>query len=274
MNEIEDFELEFAKYIGVKHVIAVSSGTAALMTACHAIGLKEGQKVITTPFSFFASSSCIIHQKAEPVYVDIHDWKKTNNFNINPERIEFELILNKYNLKDFVGILPVHLFGQPCNMDYIMNIAKKYNLWVIEDCAQSCGAKYKDKRVGSIGDIGCFSFYATKNFNCYEGGAITTNNNELAKKCREYINHGSTQRYLHDVIGFNFRMSRDHAQQVATQLRLHSKGAESELGSYGIQNGHYPYVIYDQKAIKDLGITGNCPNAERAALEARKYFKP
>lgn len=277
MDEIKEFEEEFQKFTGARYAIACSSGTTALISACMAIGLKEGQKVITTPFTFIASSTCILHQKAIPVFADIYS-QPCSCYNIDPENIE-KLVKSESNI---VGILPVHLFGQACHMDKIMKIAKDNNLWVIEDCAQAFGRKYNtmvlnspyaDNHVGTIGDIGCFSFYATKNLNCFEGGMITTDNDKLDRKLRMIINHGSNTRYIHEELGYNFRMSRICALIGCTQLRLHSQGAISELGSYGIKNGHYPYVLYEQPLFKKLGITGNCPNAEYAAAEARRYFK-
>ena len=264
MNEIEEFELEFAKYTGAKHAIATSSGTTALHAAVIALNLKEKQKVITTPFTFIASSNCILFQKATPVFADINP----ETYLINPSEIEKQIMT-----KGAVGIIPVHLFGKTCNMNQIMKIAKQNGCWVIEDCAQAFGARINNQHVGTFGDIGCFSFYATKNLWTFEGGMITTNNDELNTKIRMIINHGSKTRYVHEILGYNFRMSRLSALIGLTQLCLHSKGAVAELGSYGIENGHYPFVIYHQPLYRSLKITGNCPIAEKTALKAREFFK-
>lgn len=265
MDEIREFELEFEKYTGAKHAIACSSGTSALHSAMIAVGLFDGEKVITSPFTFIASANCVLYERGIPVFVDIDP----DTLCIDPSKIVDYLIIS--NDKP-VGIIPVHLFGKPCNMAPIMKIAKAFNLWVVEDCAQAFGALYNGKHVGTFGDIGCFSFYATKNLWTFEGGMMTTENDLLDEQLRMIINHGSKERYVHEILGYNFRMSRLSALIGLTQLKLHSKGAVSELGSYGIENGHYPAVVYDQPLYKNLGITGNCPIAESKAKLARNYF--
>lgn len=264
MDEIREFELEFEKYTGAKHAIACSSGTSALHSAMIAMGVREGQKVITSPFTFIASANCVLYEHGTPVFADINE----KTLCIDPIKIVKEINLNP----NVVGIIPVHLFGKPCEMDAIMQIAEANNLWVVEDCAQAFGAKYYDKHVGTIGDIGCFSFYATKNLWTFEGGMITTNSDSKAELLRMIIAHGSKERYVHEILGYNFRMSRLSALIGLTQIKLHSKGAVAELGNYGLKNGHYPYVVYDQPLYKKLGITGNCPIAEGKANIARSYF--
>lgn len=174
------FEELFKEYIGCKHAIALNSCTAGLHLSLVAIGIQEGDEVITSPFTFAATANVIVHQKAKPVFVDI----EKNTYNIDPEKIE-EAISDKTK-----AIIPVHYAGHPCEMDKILKIAKAYNLTVIEDAAHALGATYKGKKIGTIGDFTCFSFYATKNLTTAEGGMITTNGDELAEKLRIMSLHG------------------------------------------------------------------------------------
>lgn len=207
-KEIEEFEKEFAGYIGVKYAIAVSSGTTALHLALIALGLKDQDEIITTPFSFIASTSAILFVNAKPVFVDIGE-----DFNIDASKIE-EKITSKTK-----AILPVHLFGNPVNMDEILRIAKKYKLKIIEDACQAHGAEYRGKKVGSFGDIGTFSFYATKNMTTGEGGMITTNNEALYEKLKLLRSHGSSKHYHHKILGYNFRMTEMQAAIGRVQLK-------------------------------------------------------
>jgi dTDP-4-amino-4,6-dideoxygalactose transaminase len=205
---VEEFEKKFAEYIGVDYAIATNSGTSALHTALASLGIKKGDEVITTDFSFIASATCIIMQGATPVFCDIN----RDNCNINVDLIE-NLIIKKTR-----AILPVHLYGQPCDMDKIMTIAQEYDLYVIEDACQAHGAIYKNKRVGSIGDVGTFSFYPTKNMTTSEGGILTTNNKNVADKAREFRNHGQSKRYFHNFLGYNYRMTNIAAAIGIAQL--------------------------------------------------------
>ena len=191
------FENEFAKYIGVKHAIAVSNGTTALDVSLKALGIKHGDEVLTPAFSFVASSNCILYQCARPVFVDIDP----KTFNVDPSDVESK-ITSKTK-----AIICAHLFGQPAAMGELMRTAEKHSLALVEDAAQSHGAEYEGKRVGGIGDVGCFSFYATKNMTTGEGGMITTNNGELAEKIRLLINHGQSGKYHHVSLGYNYRMT-------------------------------------------------------------------
>ncbi len=174
------FEELFKEYIGCKHAIALNSCTAGLHLSLVAIGIQEGDEVITSPFTFAATANVIVHQKAKPVFVDI----EKNTYNIDPEKIE-EAISDKTK-----AIIPVHYAGHPCEMDKILKIAKAYNLTVIEDAAHALGATYKGKKIGTIGNFTSFSFYATKNITTAEGGMITTDNDELAEKVRMLSLHG------------------------------------------------------------------------------------
>jgi dTDP-4-amino-4,6-dideoxygalactose transaminase len=178
-----EFEKLIAKYTGAKYAIAVNSCTAALHLSLIALGIGEGDEVITTPFTFAATANVIIQVGAKPVFVDI----KKDTYNIDPEEIK-KAITPKTK-----AIIPVHYAGQPCEIDKIMKIAKKHNLFVIEDAAHAIGAEYKARKIGTIGDLTCFSFYATKNMTTGEGGAITTNNKKLAEKIEILRLHGMSR---------------------------------------------------------------------------------
>ncbi len=178
----KEFEKRVADYLGVKHAIGIANGTDALIISLKALGIKEGDEVITTPFTFFATAEAISVVGAKPVFIDV----KLNDFNIDPDKIE-EAITDKTK-----AIMPVHIFGTPAEMDKINKIAKKNNLYVIEDACQAIGAKYGSEMVGSLGDLACFSFFPTKNLGTYgDGGLITTNNDDLATICRAIKAHGS-----------------------------------------------------------------------------------
>ena len=181
-NNVNNFEKEFAEYVGVKHAISVGNGTDALVIALKAMGIGEGDEVITTPFTFFATAESISAVGATPVLVDV----RKDTFNIDPSKIE-EKITNKTK-----AIMPVHIFGQAADMDEINEIAKRHNLLVIEDACQAIGGKYKDRKIGSLGDVACFSFFPTKNLGCAgDGGMIVTNNDDLAIIIRALRTHGS-----------------------------------------------------------------------------------
>ena len=194
-EETSLFEKEFSEYVGTDYGIITSSGTTALMVGLTALGLKKGDEVITTPFSFIASSNSIIYTGAKPVFVDINP----KTFNIEPSQIK-EKITERTK-----ALLIVHLYGLPCDMDPILDICKEHNLLLIEDCCQAHGAEYKNKKVGTFGDLSVFSFYATKNMICGEGGIILTNNQEVAERCKALRSHGEFKRYNSDFLGYNFR---------------------------------------------------------------------
>lgn len=191
-----EFEKQFASMLGVKHAIAVSNGTCAIQIALLAEGIGPGDEVITSPFTFIATANAIVFTGAKPVFADI----EIDSFNISPEQIEAAITPRTK------AILPVHLYGQVCDMDEIEAIAKKYGLKIIEDACQSVLATYKGKHAGSFG-TGTFSFYATKNMMTGEGGMITTNDDYIADQCRLVRNHGMKQRYVHEMVGYNFRMT-------------------------------------------------------------------
>ena len=209
----EVFELEktLAEYVGVNHCITVSSGTDALLISMMALGIKSGDEVITTPFTFIAAVEAIKLLGAKPVYVDIDD----NSYNISSEKIESS-ITEKTKL-----ILPVSLFGQCADMDPINRISKKYNLPVLEDGAQSFGATYKGRKSCSMSTIGCTSFFPSKPLGCYgDGGAIFTNDDELASKMRSIRVHGQTARYHHSYLGLNGRLDTIQAAILLIKFKI------------------------------------------------------
>ena len=194
--KVVEFEEAFARYTGVEHAIAVNSGTAALHVSLLANGIGQGDEVITSSFSFIATGNSILATGATPVFADI----RPDTFNIDPEGI-LEKITPKTK-----AIMPVHLYGQSADMKAIMEIAEDHNLAVIEDACQAHGAGFNGKRVGSFG-TGAFSFYPTKNMTTSEGGMITTNDAQVAEKARMIRVHGSKQRYMHELLGYNYRMT-------------------------------------------------------------------
>lgn len=195
--EVSAFEKEFASFCNANFAVATSSGTTALHVALLSLNIGEGDEVITTPFSFIASSNSILYTGAKPIFCDI----EKDTFNIDPKRIE-ALITPKTK-----AIMPVHLYGYPANMSAIAKIAKKHNLKIIEDACQAHGAKINGKMVGTFGDAACFSFYPTKNMTTSEGGMITFKNKENYEKSLLLRAHGMKQRYLHETLGYNFRMT-------------------------------------------------------------------
>ena len=195
-ERVREFENKFAEYIGVEHAVAVNSGTSALHAALLAHNIGKGDEVITTSFSFIATANSILFTGAKPVFADI----EYDTFNIDTDDI-LEKITPKTR-----GLMPVHLYGHPAGMKAIMEIAQDHDLVVIEDACQAHGAMYGDKKAGSFG-TGAFSFYPTKNMTTSEGGMITTHDSKVAERARMIRSHGSKQRYLHEIIGYNLRMN-------------------------------------------------------------------
>jgi dTDP-4-amino-4,6-dideoxygalactose transaminase len=194
---VESFENNFAEFCQCKHSVGVSSGTSALWTALTGLGVGAGDEVITVPNTFIATAEAISFCGAKPVFIDVDE----QTFNMNPGLLE-AAITDKTK-----AIIPVHLYGQMCDMDPIMAIAKKHNLFVIEDACQAHGAEYKGKRAGSIGDAGCFSFYPGKNLGAYgEAGAVVTNNTGLLSHIKMFRDHGQEKKYYHSMVGWNARM--------------------------------------------------------------------
>lgn len=206
---VKAFEEEVAAYLGVKHAIGVNSGTDALVIALRAAGIGPGDEVITTPFTFFATAEAISQVGAKPVFVDIDP----HTFNINPELIEPAIT---WRTK---AILPVHLYGQAADMDPIMSLAEKYNLKVIEDTAQAFGGEYKGRKLGTIGHVGCFSFFPSKNLGAFgDGGLIATNDDEIADVARMLRVHGAKKKYYNEMIGYNSRL--DEIQAAILRVKL------------------------------------------------------
>jgi dTDP-4-amino-4,6-dideoxygalactose transaminase len=197
-SEVKKLEESMCNYLKCKHSIGVSSGTDALLVALMAIDLKPEDEVILPTYSFFATAGVVSRLNAKPVFIDINP----TTFNIDPDKIEKKITPKTR------AIIVVHLYGQSADMDPIVNIAKENNLIVIEDAAQAIGVQYKDgKRVGTIGHIGCFSFFPSKNLGCFgDGGLVTTNNEELAEKIKILRVHGSKPKYYHKLVGGNFRL--------------------------------------------------------------------
>jgi len=209
--EVEEFEKEVAKFCGSAYGLGVNSCTDALYLSLKALEIGRGDEVITTPFTFIATAEVIANLGAKPVFVDI----ESDTFNINPGLVE-GLITSKTK-----AIMPVHLFGQMADMDRIMSIAKKYKLKVIEDAAQAIGAKYKNKMAGNIGDVGCFSFFPSKNLAALgDGGMVVTGNKKTANKIRLLKNHGSSpnEKYLNLILGTNSRL--DALQAAILRVKL------------------------------------------------------
>ena len=203
------FEEEFARYIGVKHAIAVNTGTAALHIAIAALNIGPGDEVIVPPFTFIASASSILHNNAIPIFADIDD----KTYTLDPNSVR------KNITEKTKAILPVHLAGISADMSELMDIASDNGIYVIEDAAQSIGTQCYDKKVGAIGHLGCFSFYPSKNITTGEGGMITTNDGELAEQCRLLRHHGEPEWYVYNRLGYNYRMTEIQAAIGRVQLR-------------------------------------------------------
>ena len=207
---VKELELNLANYTGAKHAVACASGTDALLIALLAIGIKPGDEIITTPFTFISSSEVISQLGAIPVFVDIEE----DTYNINANKIE-EKITNRTK-----AIIPVSLYGQTADMDLINEIANRYNLLVIDDAAQSFGASYKGIKSCNLSHLGCTSFFPSKPLGCYgDGGALFTSNDEFAEKARMFLAHGSKKRYVHEVIGLNGRIDTIQAAIVGVKLK-------------------------------------------------------
>lgn len=304
-EDVAEFEREFAAYCGVRHAVAVNSGTSALHLALLAAGVGPGDEVITVPFTFVATVSSILYTGARPLFVDIDPI----SFTIDVDRIPAAITSRTK------AIIPVHLYGQPADMGPILEIAGRYGLAVIEDAAQAHGATYHGTRVGALGDIGCFSFYPGKNLGAYgEAGCVTTDNPNWARKLRMMRNWGCEQRYLHQIRGFNYRMeamqgavlrvklrqldswnevrrkcaaayhkrlsqtglilprtspNRQHVYHVFAIRALQRDELRRRLQEDGIETGiHYPLPIHCQTAYADLGYSnGDFPVSERVAKE-------
>ena len=246
--------------------IAVNSGTSALIGVLWSMGLRPDDEIITTPFTFIATTNSILIAGGKPVFVDIDP----ETYLLDPTKIE-QAITPKTK-----AIIPVHLYGRMCDMTSINNLAAKYNLVVIEDTAQAFGAQNTEGQFAGMGsDAGTFSFYKTKNISTFEGGmiCIPPNSKLNAPKIRSICNQGQMGKYNHEYVGFNFRLAEPLCLMALEQMKLHMKGIKSELGLRGPAQGHYTKVVYQQPAYKERGIVGNCPVAESVAYEISQLGK-
>ena len=208
-KNVDLFEKKFSKYIGTKYAVCFNSGTAALHASLNALGLKKKDEVIVPALSFISSATAILHQGSTPIFCDVN----INNYCMDPISLE-EQITRKTK-----AIIPVHFAGSSCDMTKIKKIAKKFNLKIIEDCSQAHGSKYFKKKLGSFGDISCFSFYATKHMTTGEGGILCTNNKSVYEHCKSFRTHGMIDRDTHSFLGFNYRMSEMNAIIGLEQLK-------------------------------------------------------
>ena len=259
-NIFEDYVKD--KY-DLEQCIAVNNGTSALIAPLWAMDLQPGDEVITTPFTFIATTNAIVIAGGKPVFVDIDP----DTYLIDASKIE-EAITDRTK-----AIIPVHLYGRVCEMDKICEIADRHNLVVIEDTAQAFGATARDGRpAGMMSDAGTFSFYKTKNISTFEGGMICIPKRSRldAAKVRAICDQGQVGKYNHEYVGFNFRLAEPLCLMALEQMKLHMKGVKAELGMRGPEQGHYPNVVYEQPAYIERGITGNCPIAEKIARSIKE----
>ena len=232
-EELEEFEKELADYCGTREAVGVASGTDALVLALTALGIGKGDTVISTPFTFIATAEAIVRVGAKLIFVDVHP----QTLNIDPIKIEQCLNRDRQNTK---AILPVHLYGQMANMPKIMEIAQKYNLKVVEDAAQAFGAK-----AGAISDARCLSFFPAKNLGAYgDGGAIITDNSEVAKRAKVLRNHGSVNKYHYSVRGFNSRLDNLQAAILRVKLRHLDEWLKMRRAN----------AVYYNQLLKDSGL--------------------
>ncbi|MDD5145725.1 MAG: DegT/DnrJ/EryC1/StrS family aminotransferase [Candidatus Pacebacteria bacterium] len=209
--KIKEFEKKIANFVGTKYAIAINSGTSGLHLCVRSLDIKDGDEVITTPFSFIASSNCILFERAKPVFVDIDE----NTLCIDPNKIEEKIT------KKTKAILPVHIFGHSCEMEKIMEIAKRYNLAVLEDACEALGGEYKGRKVGTFGNAAVFAFYPNKQITTGEGGVIVTDDERIAKLCQSMRNQGRDEGdswLSHSRLGYNYRMTEISAALGITQL--------------------------------------------------------
>ncbi len=233
---VQALEKEFAQYVGTKHALGVASGTDALFLSLKALGIKEGDEVITSTLTFFATGEAISYTGAKPVFVDVDPI----THNIDVSKIE-KLITKKTK-----AILPVHLWGLSADMDPIIAIAKKHNIHIVEDCAQAVGAVYKGKKVGSFGAAGCFSFFPTKNLGAAgDAGMITTNDDEVLEKLKLLHLHGSKKRGVHHIIGYNSRIDEIQAAILRVKLKYIDKWNQTRSDNAKIYS-----AAFDKASIK------------------------
>jgi dTDP-4-amino-4,6-dideoxygalactose transaminase len=303
--DVEQFERDFAAFVGTRHCVGFNSGTSALHVAMRLLDVGPGDEVVTTPFTFIATSWAIVYTGARPVYVDIDE----KTMNLDPRMLE------KAITPRTKAVMPVHLYGHPYDVDPVLEICRRHGIPMVEDAAQAIGARYKDRSVGTFGEFSGFSFYPGKNLGaCGEAGALVTDSEPHAKRAARLREHGSPTRYYHDEVGYNYRMEgiqgavlnvklrhlaawtaarrriahRYHELLKATPLTLPTEapGAESVYHQYVVRHPgrdrlrthlqergvgtalHYPVPLHLQKCFKDLGYNpGDFPVTERAAVQ-------
>ena len=231
----KEFEKEFAEKMGASHAVLTNSGTSAIMLSLTSLGIKEGDEVLVPSHTAFPTIEPVFHCGAKPVFLDIDD-----TYTVDPDKIE-EKITEKTK-----AIIVVHIYGHPGNMDEIKEIADKHSLFLVEDCCQAHSAEYKNKKVGTFGDVGCFSFYPSKNMTVAgDGGILITNNSDIAEKVRMLRNHGRKDKYLHELVGYNLRFN--EVQAAIGRIQLQKLDSFNNMRRKNSQ-------IYNEK-LKDLPIT-------------------
>ena len=269
---VKKLEEEIASYCQTHFAVGVASGTDALILSLRAAGIGIGDEVITSPFTFFATAGAIHNIGARPVFVDI----KPDTFNIDPDKL-CQYLETRFSNKDSVresgrlkAIIPVHLFGQMADMRPILEVAQKYGLKVIEDAAQAIGAEYENRRAGSFGELGCFSFFPSKNLGGYgDGGMVVTNDEKLAQKVRMLRVHGSRSRYEHSVVGYNSRLDSLQAAVLRVKLRYLDEWSEKRR-----RNASYYNELFRQAGLTGNDSSGNSsdgPIIVPQALKGRRH---
>lgn len=282
---LNEFEEKFAKFLGVKQAITTTNGTTALHLALLALGIKKGDEVILPSHTMMSSAAAIVYTGATPVLVDV----EPDTWNMDIRQIE-----EKINKRTKV-IMPVHIYGHPVDMDPVVTLAKKYHLYIVEDAAESIGAEYKGKLTGTIGDIGCFSFYANKIITTGEGGMVATNNDKIAKHARllKDLAHSPQKRFLHKEIGFNFRMTNMQAALGVAQLEEIKKYIQKKRRMADTYNKELSeikgltlpierswaknvYWMYGIMVEKEFGITRDefMKRLYQKGIETRTFFIP
>jgi dTDP-4-amino-4,6-dideoxygalactose transaminase len=248
-QEVKTFEGEMAAYCGTKHAVGVASGTDALHLALLAFGIGPGDEVITTPFTFIATAEAIVNCGARPVFADIDP----ATYDIDPARIAARITPKTK------AVIPVHLYGQPADMDPILSVARRHHLKVIEDCAQALGAEYKGKKVGSIGDAGCLSFFPAKNLGCYgDGGMVVTSDPKVSETIEMLRKHGGKIAYYHSLPGFNSRLDALQAAILSVKLKYLDKWNDMRRQNTALYDGLLGQVPGIKTTSLPAGSTSSC----------------
>ena len=282
--KVGEFEEKFANYIGTKHAIAVNSGTSGLHLCMNAIGIKKGDEVITSPFSFIASSNCIMFEGGKPVFVDINP----DTLNLDVERIEDAIT------KNTKAILPVHVFGQPCEMDAILDIAEDHNLAVVEDACEAIGAEYNGQKAGTFGDASVFAFYPNKQMTTGEGAIIVTDDDNIAKLCRSLRNQGRSEdeEWLNHVrLGYNYRLDEmscalgigqlnridellDKRAKVAEEYTRQLSGVDGIITQYLDPEVKMSWFVYVVQVSEYINRNNVIKYLKEHGVSCRPYFTP